>query len=64
MAQRTYEFGIRMALGARGGDVSRMVLRASFRLIGIGVGRGIVAALAAGRVIESLLFELAPTDAS
>jgi putative ABC transport system permease protein len=41
-----------------------MVLRESLVLAGVGVGLGIAAALASGRLIERLLFELAPTDGS
>ena len=62
VAQRTKEIGIRMALGAEGSDVTRMVLRESLVLVGVGVGLGLVAVLVAGRLVASLLFELAPTD--
>ena len=62
VAQRTKEIGIRMALGAEGSDVTRMVLRESLVLVGVGVGLGLVAVLVTGRLVASLLFELAPTD--
>jgi len=62
VVQRTNEIGIRMALGAQGSDVARMVLRESFVLVAAGAAVGIAAALAAGRLIASLLFEVAPTD--
>ena len=62
VAQRTNEIGIRMALGAQAAQVARMVLRESLVVVGVGVGLGIATALAAGRLVASLLFELAPTD--
>ena len=53
--QRVPEFGVRMALGASAGDVMWLVLRQSLGMIFIGVGVGISAALAAGRVLERLV---------
>jgi putative ABC transport system permease protein len=49
-------------LGARSGDVSRLVLREGVLLGALGVGLGLAAALAATRVLGSLLFEVTPTD--
>ena len=63
VARRTNEIGIRMALGAPRGQVLRMILGESLWLVGIGVAVGLVAALAAGRLITTLLFGLAPSDA-
>jgi predicted permease len=63
VAQRTNEIGIRMALGARTGQVARMVLGESLLVVGVGVGLGIAIAPGAGQLVESLLFEMAPTDA-
>ncbi len=54
VAQRTREFGIRMALGARGGDVRAMVVRNSGLLILCGVGVGLAGALALARVLASV----------
>ena len=62
VVRRTNEIGIRMALGAERWDVTRMVLSESLILVVIGIGIGLATALAAGRLITSLLFGLAPTD--
>ena len=56
VAQRTREIGIRMALGARPGEVVRSIVAQGLRLSLIGVGAGIAAALALTRVMSSLLF--------
>jgi putative ABC transport system permease protein len=60
--QQTRDIAIRMALGARSGDVLRSVLRAGLKLVLIGVGLGIAGALAVTRVLSSLLYEITPTD--
>jgi putative ABC transport system permease protein len=62
VTQRTQEIGIRVALGARAGDVSRLVLREGLLLGGLGVALGLAAAVACTRVLRSLLFEVTPTD--
>ncbi len=62
VVRRTNEIGIRMALGAQRWDVTRMVLGESLILVVIGVGVGLATAFAAGLLISSLLFGLAPTD--
>jgi len=66
VARRTQEIGIRMALGAQGGDVARMVLRESLLLVAIGLAIGLAASVATARLIENslsgLLFKLTGTD--
>jgi predicted permease len=59
---RTREIGVRMALGARREDVLWLVLRSAVVMIAIGVLIGIPAALAAGRLIQSMLFQLTSFD--
>jgi predicted permease len=62
VAQRTREFGVRMALGARGVDIGRIVLRQAALLVGIGVGAGLLGAFATTRLMSALLFGVAPAD--
>ncbi len=62
VSQRTREFGLRMALGADSDRVRSMVLRQMGRMLAIGGGIGIVAALALGRAAESLLYGLEGHD--
>jgi ABC-type antimicrobial peptide transport system permease subunit len=62
VARRTNEIGIRMALGANREDVVGMVMRESMRLIVGGVAIGTGLALAVGRFVASMLFNLAPND--
>jgi len=62
IAWRTKEIGIRMALGARSGNVVRMILRESLTLVAAGVVVGIPCGLAATRLISSWMFGLKSTD--
>jgi predicted permease len=62
VSQRTQEFGLRMALGAQAGDVRRLVLRQGVKLALMGVALGLVGALALGRVLWSLLYEVSAAD--
>ncbi len=63
VSRRTNEIGIRMALGARGADVLRQVLGESLILVAVGIVIGGAAAFAAGGLVATYLFGLAPTDA-
>lgn len=56
------EFGIRLALGAREGDVQRIVLGRGLRLATMGVALGLIGALAVTRLLESMLNDVKPTD--
>jgi ABC-type antimicrobial peptide transport system permease subunit len=60
--QRTQEFGIRMALGARPGNVALLVLQQGLRLAGVGVIIGIPAAIAGSKLLKSLLYGVSATD--
>src|ERR1700675_427360 len=62
VTQRTHEIGIRMALGAQGGDVLKQILVEGGRLAGIGLAVGLAAALVLTRLMTSLLFEVKPGD--
>jgi putative ABC transport system permease protein len=62
VSQRSSEIGLRMALGASPGDVARMVLRQGLALASIGVLLGLAGAIAATRLLTSMLFEVQPTD--
>jgi putative ABC transport system permease protein len=62
VGQRQREIGVRIALGARAGQISALVLGQSLRLVGAGVLLGLGGALAGTRVLQSLLFEISPTD--
>jgi predicted permease len=62
VAQRRREVGIRMALGAAGGDVQRMFVWRGLKLAAVGLVVGTVAAAAGSRFIASLLFGVSPFD--
>jgi putative ABC transport system permease protein len=62
VSQRTREIGIRLALGARNKEVTRMFVGHGLGLAGIGIGCGLVAAVALTRVMSSLLFDVSPVD--
>jgi putative ABC transport system permease protein len=62
VSRRTREIGIRMALGARAGDVRRMVVTQGGRIALLGVGIGMVAAVFAARSLATLLFEVRARD--
>ncbi|HEV2864463.1 MAG TPA: ABC transporter permease [Pyrinomonadaceae bacterium] len=62
VTQRTHEIGVRLALGAEGGDVLRMVVGQGLGLALAGVGVGLLAALVLARAISGLLYGISPAD--
>lgn len=62
VVSRTREFGVRRALGALPGAISRMVILRGLGLTGVGIAIGLVAAVALARVMESLLFRTPGID--
>jgi ABC-type antimicrobial peptide transport system permease subunit len=63
VAQRSRELGLRMALGAQRGDLLRMVVKGGLKLALLGITFGVVGGFITARLIASLLFGVAPTDA-
>ena len=63
VAQRTRELGIRMALGAERTNIFKLVLAHGMTLIAIGIGIGLIGAIAAGRALMSLLYNVGAVDA-
>jgi len=62
VAQRTNEMGIRMALGAQPGNIRRMVLGQSLLPVFAGLLAGVMASVALGRIMSSLLFGVRAWD--
>jgi len=58
MARRTREIGVRMALGATGGDVLRQMVREGLTLTGAGLALGLLLAIGVGRLLSSMLYEV------
>ncbi len=62
VGQRSNEIGLRMALGASPGDVSRLVLRQALVLASLGIVIGLACSAAVTRLLQSMLFEVKPSD--
>jgi putative ABC transport system permease protein len=62
VSQRAREFGIRVALGARQGQIVGMVVGQNLRLVGLGLGLGLLTAIPATRLLRGLLFQVGPND--
>jgi ABC-type antimicrobial peptide transport system permease subunit len=64
VSRRTHEIGICIALGAEAGDVIRPILRRGMSLVAAGIVIGLVGAFWATRLIQQILFDVAPNDAT
>jgi putative ABC transport system permease protein len=64
LAQRTHEFGVRVALGAQSSDLVRLAVSKGLVPTMGGIGVGLFLAVVLGRFVESLLFNVSPRDPS
>jgi ABC-type antimicrobial peptide transport system permease subunit len=62
VSMRIQELGVRMALGATRSDVLRLVLKQGMRLVGLGLGVGLLSALGLARLLKDYLFGISPQD--
>jgi predicted permease len=62
VARRTREIGIRMALGAQAGAVLRMIMREGSIMVITGVAIGLLLAMATGKIVSRILYEVGPLD--
>ena len=63
VVQRRGEVGLRMALGAQGRDVLKLIVGSGMKLVGIGLGAGLIASLMLTRLMSKLLYGVSPLDA-
>jgi putative ABC transport system permease protein len=64
VTQRQHELGVRVALGASGPDVVKMVVSDGLKVVGVGLAAGLLIALWAGKFVQPLLFSVSPRDPS
>ena len=62
VSQRTHEIGVRMALGARRGDVLKLVFGHGLAVTSIGLAVGLAAAFGVTRFLSALLYGISPND--
>ncbi len=62
VSQRTKEIGLRMALGANPGSVVRLILGQGMKLVFLGAGIGLLGALALARTMQTMLYDVTPSD--
>ena len=64
VSRRNFEIGVRIALGAAPRDVFMLVLKRGLVLVAAGLALGLVGAFWASRLLQQILFDIAPTDAA
>ena len=64
VSRRTHEIGVRIALGARAGDLLTQVMKRGLQLVAAGIALGLVGASLASRFFQQILFGIEPTDAA
>jgi ABC-type antimicrobial peptide transport system permease subunit len=62
VGQRTREIGIRIALGAQGGNVVKLVTQRGLQIVGIGLASGVIVGLVTAHLIQGLLYGVSPID--
>jgi ABC-type antimicrobial peptide transport system permease subunit len=62
VSRRSHEIGIKVALGADARQVIRPILNRGLSLVAVGIGLGLIGAFWSARVLQRLLFNVAPTD--
>jgi ABC-type antimicrobial peptide transport system permease subunit len=64
ISRRTHEIGVRVALGAGAKDIIMQVMKRGLLLVAAGIAMGLVGAFWASRLLQQMLFGVAPTDAA